>query len=203
MTKQKQQSDGPRNMVIRRATAFDVVNLAKMLTKSNGERAERGWDPGVPEGYVGEFLAVRYLLALIDLGLVFVADLEGRLMGAIGNTIHQPPWSDEWAVLNEWFYVLPQFRESEIAEALVHATNSWADAVTDPRTSRKKAQIGVIFRAFPDMTGITRQSLEELEFVFDNGGFRRAPLAARTDDEVTPPADPPADPPQTDTAAAA
>lgn len=193
----KQKIDEPRNMVIRRATAFDVVNLAKMFTKANGERLQKGWDPKIPEGPVGEFAAVHFILALINLGLVFTADLEGRLMGAIGNSVHQYPWSDEWVLLNEWFYVLPHFREAEIGEVLVEATNIWADAEIEPRSGKKKAQLGVVFKTFPDLTGLSRPKLEELEYVFDNGSFKRAPLKTREAAATTP-----ADPPQDDAAAA-
>lgn len=186
----KQKTDEPRNMIIRRATAFDVVNLAKMLIRSNGERSQKSWDPRVPEGPAGEFVAVRFLLALIDIGLVFTADLEGRLMGAIGNSVHQAPWSNEWVLLNEWFYVLPQFRESEIGDALVLATNAFADSEIEPRNGRKKDPLGVIFKTFPDLAGISRQVFEDLEYVFDNGSFKRPPEPVRLA-ALTPPADPP------------
>lgn len=187
----KQKTDEPRNMIIRRATAFDVVNLAKMLLKSKGEQSQKGWDPRVPEGPAGEFVAVRFLLALIDIGLVFVADLEGRLMGAIGNSVHQPPYSHEWVLLNEWFYVLPQFRESEIGDALIVAINTWADSEVESRNGRKKDQVGVIFRSFPELSGMSRQVLEDLEYEHDNGSFRRRPATLRAELVIEPPGDPP------------
>jgi GNAT superfamily N-acetyltransferase len=182
--KNKQRSEEPRNMTIRRATAFDVVNLAKMLSKAREEQANGIWYPGVAPGPDGEMIGVQYVLTLINRGLVFVADLEGRLMGAIGMVVHQYPWSSEWVLLNEWFYVLPQFRDSDIARALLTAVEVWADEEVEPRTGKHKDKLGIVIGIWSgERTGIKDQFMERLGYQNAGGSFVRAPEPLRARDE--------------------
>lgn len=194
----KQKTDEPRNMKIRRATAYDVVNLAKMLVKGRDEQAQKIWYPEVPRGPAGEEIQVRYLIDVISRGLVFVADLEGRLMGAIGMTVQKFGWSNEWVLLNEWFYVLPQFRDyseeqeaeledgqpRSIARALLAAVEAWADADIEPRSGQPKDALGIVLGIWSgERTGIKDRFMKQLGYNDGGGSFMRAPLPMRATHE--------------------
>ena len=135
----KSDKEQARPLRIRRAAAYDVVNLAKMLIAARDEQAKHIYYPSLPEGERGRSMALYHLLNMINNGVVFVADLNGRLLGVIGMHVTTlADWSDEYGLINEWFYVLPQFRDSDIARALLSAVEAWADSDIQPWTGEPK-----------------------------------------------------------------
>jgi len=172
----KSKNDDPRDLTIRRATAFDVVNLAKMLIKGRDEQAEGIWYPAVPEGERGEMMACQYMLTLIDKAVIYVADLNGRLLGVIGCSVDRFPWSDDWMLTNEWFYVLPQFRDSEIALALLHAMETFADADELPFSGEKKPRMAILLGMVSGQrTGVKNAWMQRQGYENGGGNFVRAP----------------------------
>jgi GNAT superfamily N-acetyltransferase len=179
--------DEARDLVIRRATAFDVVNLAKMLIAARDEQADGIWYPSVPEGDRGRMMATQYVLALIDKAVIYVADLNGRLLGCIGCSVDRFPWSDDWMLTNEWFFVLPQFRDSEIALALLSAMESFADADQLPYSEEAKPRMAIMLGMVTgQQTGIKNRWMQQQGFINGGGNFVRAPQyePQQEDDDV-------------------
>ncbi len=182
-----ERAENTRDLKIRRATAFDVVNLAKMLVRGRNEQAESIWYPTVPEGIRGEMLTSQYCLTLIDKAVVYVADLNGRLLGCIGCSVDRFPWSDDWMLTNEWFYVMPQFRDSDIAKALLHAVEAFADADVLPLTNETKPRMAIVMGMISgQQTGVKNRWMEQQGFVNGGGNFVRAPqnVEFQEDDEI-------------------
>lgn len=173
----KNVSEQPRKLRIRRATAYDVVNLAKMLRKARDEQAEHIYYPPVPEGERGRMMVVNHLMDLLNRGVVYVADLNGRLLGAIGMGVEQmADWSDEYGLVNEWFYVLPQFRDSEIAKGLLAAVEAWADADEQPWTGQPKPRMPIMIGMLSgQQTGLKSKFMQGLGYANGGGNFVRAP----------------------------
>ena len=172
----KEDPKEPRTLRIRRATAFDVVNLAKMLMQARDEQAEDIWYPSVPEGERGKMMAVQYVLALIDKAVIYVADLNGRLLGCIGCAVDRFPWSDDWMLTNEWFYVLPQFRDSEIAENLLRAMEQFADSDELPFSGEEKPRMAILMGMVSgQQTGVKDRFMKQQGYDNGGGNFVRAP----------------------------
>lgn len=73
----------PPTIKIRRAKAEDVVNVFKLLQRRTG-----GTNSPAAENH---HAAIAYVLDLIEVGYVVVADLSGRLVGAIGCSVSKKP----------------------------------------------------------------------------------------------------------------
>lgn len=176
MAKSNQKSDEPRTLVIRRATAYDVVNLAKMLIAGLEEQSEGIWYPRVPEGDRGKMMSVKYIIDLVDRAVIFVADLNGRLLGCIGCSVDRYPWSDDWMLSNEWFYVLEKFRDSDIAVALLQAMQDFADADELPITGEGKPRFAIMLGIVSGkQTGVKNRFMEMQGYINGGGNYVRAP----------------------------
>jgi len=180
-----EKADSTRDLNIRRATAFDVVNLAKMLIRGRNEQAETIWYPSVPEGHRGEMLSTQYCLTLIDKAVVYVADLNGRLLGCIGCSVDRFPWTDDWMLTNEWFYVMPQFRDSDIAAALLHAVEAFADADTLPLSGETKPRMPIMLGMVSgQQTGVKNRWMQQQGFINGGGNFVRAPQNVEIEENI-------------------
>lgn len=181
----REKSDEPRTLVIRRATAYDVVNLAKMLIQGREEQEEGIWYPSIPEGDRGKMMACKYVLDLIDRAVIFVADLNGRLLGCIGCSVDRYPWSDDWMLSNEWFYVMPQFRDSDIAVSLLAAMEQFADADELPITGDPKPRFAIMLGIVSGhQTGVKNRFMEQQGFKNGGGNFVRAPQYGQEQDDT-------------------
>ena len=126
------------------------------------EQAKHIYYPSVPEGELGRQMVSDHVRDMTKQGIVYVADLDGRLLGAIAMHVTQlKEWSFEFGLLNEWFYVLPQFRDSDIAIMLLKAVEEWADADINPWNDKAKPRMpggsapgGPESRAFAPMTAV-------------------------------------------------
>lgn len=124
----------------RRAGAYDVVNVTKLLERGAAEQAAGIWYPRPSQNAAKK---VGHVLALIDQGFVVVAEahieeegkaLKKRIVGAIGMAFARDGWSDDWVLQNEWFYVHSDWRNTEIAGGLLTMVENFADSQVDPRT---------------------------------------------------------------------
>jgi GNAT superfamily N-acetyltransferase len=125
---------------IRRADGWDVVRVGRLLERGAREQAKSIW---YPQPSKNSARALGTLLALIDQGFVVVAEafieeegkaLERRIVGAIGMAFARDGWSDDWCLNNEWLYIHPEWRDTEIADKLLTAVEDFADSQTNPAT---------------------------------------------------------------------
>lgn len=159
---------------IRRAAAWDVVEISALLFKGATEQGKDIWYP-TPNVMKG----IAAVLALIDQGLVVVAEerdeeaVHRRIIGAIGMTLCQDAWSDQWKLVNEWFYVDDKFRDTEVAEQLMTAVERFADTSVNPQTQEGLPVVMAM------MTGLDTELKDELMrrrgYQYGGGNFVRKP----------------------------
>lgn len=147
--------------MIRRATALDAVNILKIIRKSDAslpDNLEKG----------DELQAVRYVLEIIESGIVFVSEQHGRVVG----TIALRPKSDLGVRVleEEWFAVLPSFRTRPEPYELLKECERIADV--------RNASISL---GKPGTAAQLRGILTRLKsFVFRDGAYVRAPHGQAT-----------------------
>lgn len=112
--------DAPKTIAIRKATAFDAVNILRLAELGLKENTV-AYPPLDP------LLGLRWCLDTIEHGVVFVADLSGRLVGTIGLERASYPWSAEPHARDSWFYVHHGFRSYGTADNLVLAAEKACD----------------------------------------------------------------------------
>lgn len=175
-----------RKLLIRRATAYDVVNLTKMLIQAREEQAKHVYYPALAEGERGRKMVIYHVLGMINSGIVYVADLDGRLLGAIGMDLDKlAEWSDEFGLINEWFYVLPQFRDSDIARNLLKAVEDWADADIQPWNGEPKPRMAMIIGMLSgQQTGLKNKFMQRLGYQNCGGNFVRSPMRIEADGKI-------------------
>lgn len=130
-----------KRIKIRRATAYDVVDIAKLLVRGNAEQREDIW---YQEPTENKTVMIAHGLALIDKGFVVVADMlvvvgdeptgQGGLIGAIGMAISKEVWSMDWCLCNEWTYIMPDYRDGELYDNMMTAVEDFADSKVHPET---------------------------------------------------------------------
>ena len=176
MEKSEQQEQA-RKLLIRRAVAYDVVNLTKMLIQAREEKGQHTYYPSVPEGEVGRQMVLDHVNGMTKSGVVYTADLDGRLLGAIGMHVTQmAEWSFDFGLINEWFYVMPQFRDSDIAIMLLKAVEEWADADINPWNNKAKPRMPMVVGMMSgQQTGLKNKFMQGLGFINGGGNFVRAP----------------------------
>lgn len=172
-----EQAEQARKLLIRRAVAYDVVNLTKMLIQARDEKEKHVYYPSVPEGEIGRQMVLDHVNSMTKTGVVYTADLDGRLLGAIGMHVTQmKDWSFDFGLINEWFYVLPQFRDSDIAIMLLKAVEEWADADINPWNDKAKPRMPMVVGMMSgQQTGLKNKFMQGLGFTNGGGNFVRAP----------------------------
>lgn len=112
----------PKVIRVRKAEPKDVVNICKLL--------KAGWNEQTVEyAPVDDLRGYKWILSILEEGLVAVADLNGRIVGAACASPYRPPWSLQWMLDMEFLYILPSFREAGVAEDLLGAIEGFADRV--------------------------------------------------------------------------
>lgn len=161
-----------KKIKIRRASAFDCVEIVSLLLQGAAEQRESIWYPRPTQRPTKQVGAV---LALIDQGVVIVAEQEvdGRLVAAIGVTICQDDWSDEWKMVNEWLYVMPDFRDTDIADQLLTFVEHFADAAVSPQT-QEGLPIVMAMMAGQD-TELKDELMRRRGYQYGGGNWVRAP----------------------------
>lgn len=109
-----------RSIKIRQADAYDAVNLLRLAEAGIKENVVNypDFDPTVALGWAS---------AVIAQGAVFVADLDGRIVGSLGLELNSYPWSRAQHLQTAWFYVIPNFRQHGTAENLMRAAEAFVD----------------------------------------------------------------------------
>jgi len=104
----------------RQAKPLDATNLLRLLVE--GHEDNGGVYPPVDER-----LMLQWITAVLTGGYVVVIEKSGRIVGSIGLVPFQFPWSAEWLLNMEWFYVQKRFRRNSSADALLVAAHAFAD----------------------------------------------------------------------------
>lgn len=169
-----------KRIKIRRATAYDVVEIAKLLVHGNAEQRKDIW---YQEPTDDKTVQVAHVLALIDKGFVIVADMlvvvgeqetgQRGLIGAIGMAISKAVWSVDWCLCNEWTYILPDYRDGELYANMMTAVEDFADSKVHPDTGDG---LPILMSNMSGRDTDTKdQLLERRGYQFGGGNFVRAP----------------------------
>ncbi len=169
-----------KRIKIRRATAYDVVEIAKLLVHGNAEQREDIWYQKPTDDRT---VQIAHVLALIDQGFVVVADMlvvvgdeptgQRGVVGAIGMAISKEVWSVDWCLCNEWTYIMPDYRDGECYDNMMTAVEDFADSKVHPETGYG---LPVIMSNMSGRDTNAKDKLLELRGYQNGGGnFVRAP----------------------------
>lgn len=110
----------PKKIKVRHAEPKDCVNIVKLL--------QQGWNEQTVEyAPVDDLRGYKWILSILEEGMIAVADLNGRIVGAACASPFRPPWSLQWMLDMEFLYILPNFRGDGVAESLLSAVEKFAD----------------------------------------------------------------------------
>lgn len=105
----------------RRATARDVSRVFEI-----------GYDYAYNDALVkfmpvNEERAMHYLTTLTHMGFVIVAEKDDEIVGALVLQPAQQWFSDTWYLTDLFFYVLPEWRTTSAADALIRSAKKIAE----------------------------------------------------------------------------
>lgn len=110
---------------IRRANQEDIIRIFKVIKEALG-------DTGLRYPPVDRDTAITWISDVIRYdGLVYVAEVSGRIVGSIGFQPMEFPWADKahknrWYYANVWLYVHQGYRKYGTAEALINKAKIFA-----------------------------------------------------------------------------
>ena len=106
----------------REAAGLDISNIFRLL---HSEYAALE----LPYPVLNEHRTISYIANLVQHpnGKVWVADLSGRIVGALVCSIVRPLWSDTWMLNNDFFVVEPHFRKHGVAQNLMTAAKAFSE----------------------------------------------------------------------------
>lgn len=159
-----------KKIKIRRANPLDVVSLVKFLQKAQEEQAKDIWYSSLGP----EAKQVAHVLTLVDSGFVAVAENSRKeLVAAIGMSIGQDQWSDDWVMTNEWMYVLPSYRSTDVANQLYGVVETFADDSVNPKTG---LGLPIIMGIMTGKNAKAKDKLMQLRgYQYGGGNFIRRP----------------------------
>ena len=99
---------------IRKATALDIVKIFRLMGEAKDSQPIR-------VGKTDANRAFQFVLAMIQDSYVVVADLGGNLVGVLALSAFRPPWSTDFILNGEAFYIQPSHRQGGVPRALVSA----------------------------------------------------------------------------------
>lgn len=134
----------------REATGLDLSNIIRLFAVEQKE-LETPFPP------INDRKLAAYLGASIAEGVVRVADLSGRIIGAAVGAPIRPAWSDMWILDVTFLVVEPHFRKHGVAQCLLKMLRDWAQDKSLPiwvdcTTGGKKALIKDRFMSMQGMT---------------------------------------------------
>lgn len=104
----------------RPAQPMDVANLVRLLNEAYTDQG------GVyPEA--DQHMLLSWVTEVLNTGYTVVIEKSGRIVGSLALVAFQYPWSREWLLNMEWFYVQRRFRRNAAADALLLAAHGFAD----------------------------------------------------------------------------
>jgi GNAT superfamily N-acetyltransferase len=134
----------------REATGLDISNIIRLFQAEQKEVE-------IPHPLLNERKLAAYLGAAICEGVVRVADLSGRIVGAAVAAPIRPAWSDLFLLDVTFLVVEPHFRKHGIAQCLLKMLQAWATERKLPMwidctTGGKKALLKDRFIAMQGLT---------------------------------------------------
>lgn len=108
-----------KTITYRAGTALDVSNIVRLF-KEEYARIK------VPYPAISDIRAVAYVANMLGDGVVKVADLSGRVIGAALGIPVRPAWTDLWVVSVPHLLVEPNFRKHGVAQNLIRVLVAWA-----------------------------------------------------------------------------
>lgn len=119
-----------REVKIRTATLLDTCAIYELLVKAFDEAPIEVPKPEMRAG-------LQWIAHVTD-NMCYVAEVDGKLVGSLGIEYKTFPWAPEEKLMNDaWFYVLPDYRNSDVASALI-----------------KKIQLAVVATGVPFFGGV-------------------------------------------------
>lgn len=103
----------------REGNALDISNIYRLF-EAEQKQIE------IPFPLMNPKKTVAYIAAALLDGVVVVADLDGRIKGAVVGAPVKPPWSDLWVLDIPFLVVDPHFRQHGVAQHLIQAVKDWA-----------------------------------------------------------------------------
>lgn len=184
-----------KRIKIRKATAYDVVDICKLLVQGNAEQGEDIFYPRVTDDRIKQ---VGHVLTIIDRGFVVVADMlvvvgkeptgQRGLVGAIGMGITKESWSVDWCLCNEWTYILPDYREGALYGNMMTAVEDFADSKINPDTGFGLPILMSVISGRD--TNAKDKLLERRGYQHGGGNFVRAPYHEQKAENIEHDSDP-------------
>ncbi len=88
---------------------------------------------------INSYKLVNNVNRILHEGIVLVATEGGKLLGSIGGSTSTDWWSNEKYLADNWFYVYPESRKSEVAKNLI------TDFIKIGKEANMKVRLGHIF----------------------------------------------------------
>lgn len=104
----------------RPAQPIDTANLIRLLN-------EAYTDQGGVYPKADQHMLLAWVAEVLRTGYTVVIEKSGRIIGTLALIPFQYPWSPEWFLNMEWFYVQRRFRRNSAADALLLAAHAFAD----------------------------------------------------------------------------
>jgi GNAT superfamily N-acetyltransferase len=120
MTEQSQR------LKIRPAAPLDAANIVRLLKQCWEETG------AVQFARVNDQKAMQYVVQTLGMSFVAVAEISGRIVGVLALTPFKEPWSDDVAMAEEWYYVVPSFRSRGAAALLLREAELFCDSQQVP-----------------------------------------------------------------------
>jgi len=167
-----------KKVKIRRATPWDVIDITHLLKRAAGEQKKDIWYSTIS---INEMKQISHVLTLIDIGYVVIAERHytvnqeerTQIVAAMGMGLARDDWSDDWVMQNEWTYVLPSWRDTDVADQLITAAEIFADEHGDPATG-KGLPIIIGMMTGRD-TDLKDKLMKRKGYQYGGGNFVRAP----------------------------
>lgn len=111
---------------LRKATPKDAIKIFRVV-KEMFEATDHEYP------LVDEDTTITWIMqTILNGGLVYVAEVSGRVVGSLGFEISEFPWvsktnRDRWYLSNVWFYIHPKYRTNQVAEALIQKAKIYAN----------------------------------------------------------------------------
>lgn len=108
-----------KKIVYREATARDLTNIHRLIVAEHGKLTD-------PYPMINEAKLSLFLATILVRGKIWVADLSGRVIGAMVCSLYEPAWSDLKLISNNFFVVEEHFRKHGVADGLVAIVKRFA-----------------------------------------------------------------------------
>lgn len=107
--------------IIRPSSPMDSVNIVRLLKAGYKESSIRRVSD------LSEQMLLEYVTQTTKHAFSMVADMSGRVLGALALVPIRMPWTQSQMMAEAWFGVAEQFRSKDVAEQLLRAMDRFLD----------------------------------------------------------------------------